>query len=329
MKQNKIGNVKLKSKSILAPLDGVNCTAFRLICKEYGAGLVYTPLIDVDDLVKNETKTLEKINIISDEKPIATQLVGSNSENMKISTQIISNNTKSDLIDINLGCPEKDILSKKAGSFFCKHPEQLKKILNPIFDNTNLPITAKIRIGWDDKTINTEKIINELINYDFSAITIHPRTTKQGYSGKADWTQIRLAKEIINKKSNKKIAIIGNGDIFKAGTAKAMIEQTKCDYVMIGRGAIGNPLIFKEINYLLENNKNLLFQNRNEELNKSFTTFSKYYEKYDNNRSLSEYKQHCYWFLKGNNNLRIIKSKIEPIKDYKQIKNLISKNLIN
>ncbi len=234
---------------------GVNCSAFRLICKEHGAGLVYSPMIVINQLVANPEKILEIINPLKKERPLTIQLVGSDTKLMEQAVKIIDE--YADIIDVNIGCPEKDILALKAGSFFIKHPEQLKKIIPAAINSTNKPVTAKIRTGWDNNSINTVKVVKQLEDYGVSAITIHARTQKQKYTGKADWNEIKKAKE------NSNIPIIGNGDITKSEDAKKMIKQTKCDFVMIGRAALGNPYLFKQTAIYLETPKTIQYKKNN------------------------------------------------------------------
>lgn len=286
----RIGKLKLESNTLLAPMAGVNCASFRLLCKEYGAGMVTTPMLVMNQLVANPDRIIKQACPLDNERPLSIQLVGSDSKLAGKATQLIDE--YADAIDINFGCPEKDILALKAGSFFVKHPEQMKKVVAPIINNTNKPVTAKIRIGWDSKSINTTQTVKILENMGLDAIAIHGRTTAQKYTGKADWQEIKKAKDNVN------IPIIGNGDIFKPGTAKAMIEQTNCDAVMIGRGAIGNPFIFKAVNELLEKGKNIPEPTEEEKI-RCFKKFLDHYSKHENMRAFSELKQHAMWFTKG------------------------------
>lgn len=301
---------KLESKLILAPMAAVNCAAFRYICKKSGAGMISTPMIHVKGLVESSESIIKRTCFLKEEKPISVQLVGSDSNAAKEATKIIED--YADVIDINLGCPDKDILKDKSGSFFIKHPEQIKKIVEPIINNTNKPVTAKIRIGWDEKSINTTQVVKILEDLGICAIAIHARTTKQGYSGTADLNEIKKAKEISN------IPIIGNGDIDKPGKAKAMFEKTKCDYAMIGRGAIGNPLIFKTSKYLINNQINMPEPSEEDKMN-VFKEFLEFYDKFENNRSFSELRQQSMWFTKGLTGAKILRLKLMAAKNVEDI----------
>ncbi len=309
-KKYRIGNVKLENQLVLAPMAAVNCAAFRLLCREAGAGLVSTPMTVANQLVAAPDKIIERTCFLEEEKPISVQIVGSDSAMMAEATRIIEKHA--DIIDINLGCPEKEILALKAGSFFVKHPEQIKKAVKPVIDNTNKPVTAKIRIGWDEKSINTPEVVRILEDLGVSAIAIHARTKSQKYQGKADWNEIRKAKEIA------KVPIIGNGDASKPGSTKAMIEQTKCDFVMIGRGAIGNPLLFKRCLALLETGKNIPETTESEQ-KKEFMKFLEYYKKYENTRSFSELKQQAMWFTTGIRSAKSLRLKLMNAKDVEEI----------
>jgi len=315
MDKLKIGKLTLDTPVILAPMAAVNCAAFRLLCREAGAGMVTTPMLVCNQIVGNPEKIIARTCYLKNEKPISTQLLGSDSKLMKEATRIIDE--FSDVIDVNLGCPEKDALAIQAGAFFAKHPEQIEKAVAPVVSATNKPVTAKIRIGWDDKSIKTLEIIKILEDLGVDAIAIHGRTKVQKYSGKADWNEIKKAKEKAN------IPIIGNGDIFKPGSAKAMIEQTKCDGVMIARGAIGNPLLFKGIKALLETEKNIPDPTEKEKID-SFMKFLDYYKKHENTRSFTELRQQSMWFTKGLKGARNMRDKLMRSEDVEQILNLYS-----
>lgn len=298
----KLANVALDSKLVLAPMEGVNCAAFRLLCREHGAGLVSTPMTIADELAKDPERIIRKIGFLKQEKPVSVQLVaGTKSELIKDAVKIAEE--YADIIDINLGCPKKDILTMKAGAFFSKHPEQIKKIAEPIINSTNKPVTAKIRIGWDDRSINTLESVKILEDLGVSAITIHARTRKQVYSGKSIWEEIKKAKETAG------IPIIGNGDIFKPGNAKAMLEQTGCDLVMIARGCIGNPFIFSSTKKLLETGRNPA-ETTVRETKDEMMRFIAHYERYDKMRSISELKQHMTWFTKSMKNSQALRKKL-------------------
>lgn len=305
----KIGNVKLENNLVLAPMLGVNCNAFRLLCKDYGASLVSTAMIHPDSLFYQENK----IDVISEEKPIIAQIVGKDKEEMVKAALKLEKHA--DIIDINMGCPDKEILSKQCGAFFSKHPEQAYKMVEKVVNSVSCPVTAKIRIGWDEKSINALEVSKELENRGVSTITVHGRTRKQVYSGKANWNVIREVKE------NLDIPVIGNGDVFSASDYKNMMEKTGVDFVMVGRGAIGNPMIFRNC---------LDFVKGKEVIDKDagivrdlFSKFLGYYEKYSPRDSFSEIRQHAMWFCKGINGSARLKNNIMKCNDVDGIKKIL------
>ncbi|MBU0536084.1 MAG: tRNA dihydrouridine synthase DusB [Nanoarchaeota archaeon] len=317
MNKLKIGNITLDTPVILAPMAGVNCAAFRLLCREYGAGMVSTPMLVSNQVIGNAEKLIERTCYLKQEKPIMTQLLGSDRKIMEEAARIVEE--FSDIIDVNLGCPEKDALAIKAGAFLVKHPEQIEKAVGPVIGATNKPVTAKIRTGWDKDSIRTLDIVKILEDLGVSAITIHARTKEQKYTGKADWEEIRKAKEKAN------VPIIGNGDIFKPGTAKAMIERTKCDGVMVARGAIGNPLLFKGIKEIIEEGKSMPEPTEKEKID-SFMRFLNYYRKFEKTRSFTELRQHSMWFTKGIPGAKVLRNKLMRSESVEEILDIYSGN---
>ncbi|MEA3429702.1 MAG: tRNA dihydrouridine synthase DusB [Nanoarchaeota archaeon] len=309
----KIGKIKLKNPFILAPLDGINCSAFRLLCKEQGASLVYSQMLHADGVVAAKDSFMERyVDVIEKEKPISIQLVGTKPESMKTATEIIKKHA--DIIDINFGCPMSNVLALKAGSYFIKHPEQIERVVKPVISNTNKPVTAKIRIGWDSQSLNHTKVAKILENLGINAIAVHARTKQQVYAGKANWTAIKQVKEKVN------IPVIGNGDIFKPEDAKSMLEQTKCDAVMIGRGAIGNPFIFKQCTDFFKKGKYSLTENK--DIHDMFIQFLKYYDKYVPRERFAEIRQHAMWFMKYAPGAKDLRKKLMIAKDIKKIKEI-------
>ena len=286
----KIGDVKLDNPLCLAPLLGVNCTAFRLMCHDYGAALVYSPMIHSLGLVKAEKNREVWIDFIKEERPLAVQIIGRDPKIMVESLQYIE--PRADIIDINFGCPDKNVLGQKMGAYFSKHPEQMSKIVNAVASATEKPVTAKIRIGWDSQHLNQNKAAKIVEDAGAAAIAVHGRTTKQGYRGKANWESIKQVKQKIG------IPVIGNGDIWSADDAKRMLEHTGCDMVMIGRGAMGNPYIFKRCKALLTQKKKLPDQNTRQK-GQDLLSFIDMYNRVQNRKSFSELKQHAMWFCTG------------------------------
>ncbi|MBN2458553.1 tRNA-dihydrouridine synthase family protein, partial [Candidatus Woesearchaeota archaeon] len=236
-----IKGINLSSRFVLAPMAGVNCTSFRLLCRKCGAGMVFTQMYHCDFItskLESEGKraVFEHLNIISSEKPVAVQIIGSNPVNMAAAAELLQK--KADMLDINLGCPDKDMVKAGCGAYYSIHPELIGDIVSPVLESAKIPVSAKIRIGWDSQSINGVSVAKELEKLGISALTVHGRTAVQKYSGKANWEIIRHIKSKLD------IPVIGNGDINNSRRALEMLERTGCDYAMIGRRAMGDPGIF-------------------------------------------------------------------------------------
>ena len=242
----KIGNIELKNNVVLAPMAGISNSAYRTIIKEMGAGLIYAEMVSDKALSYGSQKTIDMLYMTDMERPIAQQIFGSDKESFVEAAKFIEKEMKPDIIDINMGCPvPKVAVRAQAGSALLKDPDKIFDIVSSVVSAVNVPVTVKIRSGWDSNHINAVEVAKVIEKAGASAICVHPRTRSQGYSGKADWNIIKEVKE------NVSIPVIGNGDIKSPEDAKRMLEETKCDAVMIGRGVLGNPWLIKNIiNYL-------------------------------------------------------------------------------
>ncbi|WP_408020054.1 tRNA dihydrouridine synthase DusB [Spiroplasma syrphidicola] len=242
----KIGNVKIKTPIFLAPMAGVTNEAFRIICHELGAGLVYAEMVSDKAVVQQNQKTLEMIKVNELEHPISMQIFGTDLETFVEAAKYIDKNSDCDIIDINMGCPAPKIAIKsQAGAFLLKHPDRIYEVVKAVVEAVDKPVTVKIRLGWDEDNINCVEVAKLIEKAGAQAIAVHGRTRNQFYSGKADWNWIKRVKESV------KIPVIGNGDVFSGEDAARMLAETGCDAVMIARGAQGNPWIFQEINHYL------------------------------------------------------------------------------
>lgn len=243
----KIGNIELKNNVFLAPLAGFTDLPFRLICKEQGAGLVFTEMVSAKGMYYNDEKTHILTTTHENERPVAMQIFGSDP---KIMSTIVEEklNQREDIaiIDINMGCPAPKIVKNNDGCALMRNPNLVEKILKAIVKVSNKPITIKIRKGYDDDNINGVEIAKIAESCGVSGLTIHARTREMFYSGLADWDYIKKVKEELS------IPVIGNGDIFRPEDAINMLEHTGCDGLLIGRGSMGNPWIFKRILNLID-----------------------------------------------------------------------------
>ena len=242
----KIGNVKIDNQVVLAPMAGICDSAFRRIAKSMGCGLLSTEMVSDKALMYNNWKTQSMLYMTDAERPISQQIFGSGAESFKIAAAYIEENMKPDIIDINMGCPVTKVAVKaQAGSALLKDPDKIRDIVSAVVDTVDLPVTAKIRSGWNNKCINAVEIAKIVEDCGASAITVHPRTREERYGIRANWSIIKEVKE------NVSIPVIGNGDIFTCYDAKRMIDETGCDAIMIGRGVLGNPWLIKQcIDYL-------------------------------------------------------------------------------
>ena len=242
----KIGNVEIENKIVLAPMASISNSAFRRIAKEMGVGLVVAEMVSDKAIYFGSQKTIDMLYMKDEERPISQQIFGSDKESFVYAAKYILKNMKPDIIDINMGCPVPKVATRaQAGSALLKNPDKVYEIVKAVVDAVDIPVTVKIRSGWDEKSINAVEIAKIIEKAGASAITVHPRTRAQGYSGKADWNIIKQVKE------NVTIPVIGNGDIKTCYDAKKMLDETNCDAVMIGRGVLGNPWLIRDcIDYL-------------------------------------------------------------------------------
>ena len=225
---------------------GICDSAFRRIAKSMGCGLLSSEMVSDKALMYNNWKTQSMLYMTDAERPISQQIFGSGAESFKIAAAYIEENMKPDIIDINMGCPVTKVAVKaQAGSALLKDPDKIRDIVSAVVDTVDLPVTAKIRSGWNNKCINAVEIAKIVEDCGASAITVHPRTREERYGIRANWSIIKEVKE------NVSIPVIGNGDIFTCYDAKRMIDETGCDAIMIGRGVLGNPWLIKQcIDYL-------------------------------------------------------------------------------
>lgn len=320
----KIGNVEIKNRVVLAPMAGVCNSAFRRIIKEMGAGLLYAEMVSDKALVYNNEKTKEMLYMTEDERPISQQIFGSDKESFVEAAKIIEESMHPDIIDINMGCPVPKVAVKsQAGSALLKDPDKIYEIVKAVKEAVNVPVTVKIRSGWDKNSINAVLVAKTCEKAGASAIAVHPRTRSQGYSGKADWNIIKKVKEAVN------IPVIGNGDILSAKDAKKMIDETGCDAVMIGRGTLGNPYLIKQVVRYLEDGVLLKDESPIERMKTCLKHFDYLLKIKSEKVATLEMRTHAAWYLKGLPNGVNVKKRLYELKTKEEFISTITEYMEN
>ena len=310
----KIGNLNLDNRVFLSPMAGVTDLPFRLICKEQDCGMLYTEMVNAKALCYDDQNTKKMLKIEEEEHPVAIQIFGSDPEYMGGAAKIL-NSYPNEILDINMGCPAPKVVKNGDGSALLKNPELAAKVFKAVVGNSEKPVTLKIRKGWDDTCINAVEIAKIAEDCGISAIAIHGRTREQYYSGKADWDIIRQVKE------NVSIPVIGNGDVFEVEDAINMLNQTNCDAIMIGRGAQGNPWIFKRINHYMQTGEILPEPTLEEKINTAKKHLKLAVEEHGEYVAVREMRKHIAWYLKGLRNSARVRDEINKIESYEEVVN--------
>ena len=288
----RIGDVVLENEVFLAPMAGVTDLAFRLICKEYGSGLLYTEMINAKALCYDDEKTKGMLKIEEEEHPVAVQIFGSEPEFIAGATEIL-NEHSNEILDINMGCPAPKVVKNGDGSALMKTPQLAAKVIEAAAKKSKKPVTVKFRKGWDDDSINAVEFAKMAEASGAQAITIHGRTRAQYYSGTADWDIIEEIKNVV------KIPVIGNGDIVTIEDAINIRKKTGCDAIMIGRGAQGNPWIFNRINHYMKTGEILPEPTAEEKIRIAIKHFNLAIKEDGEYVAVREMRKHLGWYLKG------------------------------
>ena len=308
----KIGNVQLDNEVFLSPMAGVTDLPFRTICKEKGCGMLYTEMINAKALCYDDENTKKMLNLEDDGHPVAVQIFGSDPEYMGKAASIMNQYTN-DILDINMGCPAPKVIKNGDGSALMRNPKLAAEVLTAVVKNSEKPVTLKIRKDWDDNSVNALEIAKIAEECGISALAIHGRTREQFYSGKADWDIIAEIKQSIN------IPVIGNGDVFDVQDAVNMLEKTKCDAIMIGRGSQGNPWIFNRINHYMKTGEVLPEPTLEEKISTAIKHMNLAVAEHGEYVAVREMRKHIGWYLKGLKNSAKYRDQINKITDYKEV----------
>ena len=313
----KIGNVEIKNKVILAPMAGVCNSAFRSICKEMGASLVCCEMVSANGMIYNSKKTKDMLYYTDEERPISQQIFGSDKDTFVKAAKMVYEEMHPDIIDINMGCPvPKVAVRSQAGASLLKNPDLIYEIVSAVVSAVPIPVTVKIRSGWDSKSINAVEVAKKCEAAGASAITVHGRTRSELYSGACNLDIIKAVKENVH------IPVIGNGDVNSGESAKRMLDYTGCDAVMIGRAALGNPWIFKEINAYLAG-QTIDKPTYHERIMMCYKHLEKLMQQKPERVSVLEMRSHIAWYIKGIPYHKEIKELIFKAKTQKEITEIL------
>lgn len=291
--QWKIGDIVIENRIVVAPMAGISNQAFRVICKEFGAGLIYTEMVSDKALYYDNEKTIGMTNVEESEHPLAMQIFGHDIETMVYAAKLLDTKTDCDIIDINMGCPVQKIVKSDAGSALMKDVDHAVALAKAVVENVKKPVTVKMRMGWDRDHITCVELAKRLESVGVKAIAIHGRTRKEMYEGKADWSYIKAVKDAVQ------IPVMGNGDVRSAQDAQRMLDETGCDGVMIGRGVLGDPWLIKEVSMYLSSKEAMPSVSIEEKFEMAKLHAKRLCDLKGDRIGMREMRGHAAWYVKG------------------------------
>lgn len=316
----KIGNIEIKNSAALAPMAGVADCAFRELCASFGASYTVTEMVSSKGIHFNSKKSAELMELTDRERPSGIQIFGDEPDTMA-EAAVFAQQFNPDFIDINMGCPAPKISGNGSGASLMKNPKLCGEIVSKVVKAVNVPVTVKMRKGWDDDTVNCVEVA-KIVEYNgASAVAVHGRTRQQYYKPPVDWDIIRKVK------SSLKIPVIGNGDVTSGQAAKRLYEHTGCDMIMVGRGALGRPWIFREINEYLRTGSLPTPPSTEEKLNIMLSQIERMCELKGEYLGIRQSRKHIAWYLKGFKGAASLRNEAGHVSSMEEIKSLIQKVL--
>lgn len=313
----KIRDVEIANQVVIAPMAGISNSAFRSICKEFGAGLICAEMVSDKALYYDNVKTLDMTKVLEEEHPMSLQVFGHDIESMVYAAKLLDKETDCDIIDINMGCPVNKVIKANAGSALMKEPDHAAAIVKAIVEAVDKPVTVKMRAGWDSHSINAVELAKKVEAAGASAIAVHGRTRVQMYEGKADWNIIAEVKKAVS------IPVIGNGDVKSVEDMKRMLEETGVDAVMIGRGILGDPWLIKDCVDYLNTGKISEKASYEERFSMCKTHAQKLCELKGEHVGIREMRGHATWYIKGMPFSHTVKDALSKMESYAEMEKIL------